>query len=207
MMVVLSIVTAYILGSVPTAYIFGKVLKGIDVREYGSGNVGATNVFRTVGKVPGIIVLVIDFLKGYIAVTLLPYLAMKYFVKAPAFDDMGYIMLGAAVISGHVWTCFLRFKGGKGVATTAGVMAGLFPVIFLCGLVIWVIIFSIWKYVSLASISAAACLPVFALVFDKGLPVILFCSVLALVGVTVHKANIKRLIQGKEKRLVRGEKS
>ncbi len=204
MMVLFSVMAAYLLGSMPTAYIFGKVLKGIDVRDYGSGNVGATNVFRTVGKVPGIIVMVIDLLKGYLAVTLLPYLVMKCFVKAPAFDDMGYIMLGAAVISGHIWTCFLRFKGGKGVATTAGVMAGLFPVIFLCGLVVWIITFSIWKYVSLASITAAAFLPILALVFDKGLPVILFCSVLCLVGVIAHKANIKRLIQGTEKRIVKG---
>jgi glycerol-3-phosphate acyltransferase PlsY len=198
------ILIAYIIGSMPTGYIFGKVLKGIDIREHGSGNVGATNVFRTVGKIPGIIVLVIDYLKGLAAVTVVPMLIIKIFPDAPLPGEKFYIFMGAAAIAGHIWTCFLKFKGGKGVATTAGVMSGLFPWIFLSGLVIWAIVFSISKYVSLASIAAAVSLPVLAVISGKDWTVVVFTGVLCMVGVYSHRSNIRRLIQGTESKIIKG---
>ena len=173
-----AIIAAYLIGSIPTAYIFGKTLKGMDIRKYGSGNVGATNVFRTVGKVPGIIVLVLDYLKGFIAVTLIPHLVHMYTSDPVADQSIFYIALGAAAIVGHIWTCFLGFRGGKGVATTAGVMTGLYPGIFLTGLLIWILVFSIRKYVSLASLAAAASLPILAVIYKKDLTTIIFMSII-----------------------------
>ncbi len=205
--IAVSIIVAYLLGAIPTAYIFGRALKGIDIREHGSGNVGATNVARTVGKVPGIIVFIIDFSKGTIAVTLIPAVLRRFIPGLAESYGFVYILLGAAAISGHIWTCFLRFRGGKGVATTAGVMAGLSPWIFLSCLGIWIIVFAIWKYVSLASIIAATALPILALATGKKMSFIIFCAVLCLVGVYVHRANIKRLIQGTESKIIKAKKS
>lgn len=198
-----NILIAYLIGSIPTAYIFGKVLKGIDIREHGSGNVGATNVFRTVGKIPALMVYVADFFKGFVVVAVLPGLGERFFQGSGDSYAFTYILPGAAAIAGHIWSCFLRFKGGKGVATTSGVVAGLFPWIFVGCLGIWIGVFSIWKYVSLASIAAAVALPILAVATGKSLSVVLFTSILCLVGVYSHRANIKRLIQGKENKLVK----
>ncbi|RKY43152.1 MAG: acyl-phosphate glycerol 3-phosphate acyltransferase [Candidatus Makaraimicrobium thalassicum] len=207
--IALSIITAYLVGAIPTAYIFGRILKGIDIREYGSGNVGATNVVRAVGKIPGIIVLAIDFLKGVAVVTVIPPNIQRFFPEAAGSQAYGfiYILAGAAAIAGHIWPVFLKFKGGKGVATSAGVMAGLSPWILLAGLGIWAVVFSIWKYVSLASVVAAVALPVLAVLAGKKLDFIIFCAVLCLVGVCTHRSNIKRLIQGTEGRIVKVKKS
>ncbi|MGB2661689.1 MAG: glycerol-3-phosphate 1-O-acyltransferase PlsY [Candidatus Omnitrophota bacterium] len=200
-LVFLSILLAYLVGSIPTAYIFGRILKGIDIRDYGSGNVGATNVFRTVGKTPGIIVLVIDFLKGFLVVTVIP-VGLKAVAPDLLMPAYALILMGAAVIAGHIWTVFLGFKGGKGVATTAGVVAGLSPLIFAGCLVIWAVVFAIWKYVSLASIVAATSLPAFAVISGKDLTFVIFCAVLCFVGIYGHRDNIKRLIRGKEKKIL-----
>ncbi|MBU1083926.1 MAG: glycerol-3-phosphate 1-O-acyltransferase PlsY [Candidatus Omnitrophota bacterium] len=202
------ILAAYILGSLPTAYLAGKAFKGIDIREFGSGNVGATNVFRSVGRAAGIFVFVLDVLKGAAAVILIPLAVKKIDPNADILlHDVFYIALGAAVVAGHIWTCFLKFKGGKGVATTAGVMAGLSPAILGICLLIWVIIFSIWKFVSLASISSAVSMPVLSVVFGKSLEFTIFTAVICIVGVYAHRSNIRRLIQGTENRLVSSSKS
>jgi len=178
-------------------------MKGIDIREHGSGNVGATNVFRTMGKIPGLAVFIIDFLKGFIVVTLLPFCLIKFF-SAPVVFSYGfmYLLLGISAISGHIWTIFLKFKGGKGVATTAGVIAGQSPVIFAVCFVIWITIFSVWRYVSLASIAAAISLPFFAVLSGKSLEFKIFCAIIAVLAVYSHRTNIKRLMQGNEKKLV-----
>ena len=202
--IIVAILAAYILGSIPTAYIFGKVLKGIDIRQHGSGNVGATNVFRVFGKGPAIIVFIIDVLKGFIAVTIIPYYLRPL---VPEISYSVYLVLGAAVIAGHIWTCFLRFKGGKGVSTTAGVMAGLSPLVMVGGLLVWIIVFSLWKYVSLASIAAAVSIPVLAVVTGQTIEFVIFSACLCMVGVFSHRANIQRLIQGTEKKMVKAEKS
>ena len=195
------ILISYLIGSLPTAFIFVKVLKGLDIREHGSGNVGATNAARVIGKGAALIVFIIDFLKGTFAVTLLPIIISKIFMKTGDIESYMLIFSGAAVIAGHIWTVFLKFKGGKGVATTAGVMAGLAPVILIIGLVVWGIVFSIWRYVSLASLCAAVLLPILSVILGKDLSFIIFCSVLCLIGVYAHRSNIKRLIQGTEKKL------
>ena len=192
------IAISYLIGSIPTAYIFGKLFKGIDIREYGSGNVGATNVMRTIGPVPGVIVFVIDFIKGFVAVTLVPFFLRRLFPEVLDENSLVYIFSAAAVIGGHIWTVFLRFKGGKGVATTGGVMVALAPDIMIGGLVVWVIIFVIWRYVSLASIAAAIALPVLSAITEKDIGFTVFCAVLCVVGLYAHRSNIKRLLQGTE---------
>ena len=199
--IILGIVTAYIIGSIPTAYIFGK-LKGIDIRECGSGNVGATNVARNLGKIPGIMVFVVDFLKGLIPVVLIP-IVIEYIVTEPLdiSSSLFKILLGSSAILGHIFTIFLRFKGGKGVSTTAGVMAALSPISLVVGLVLWTIIFKISKYVSLASIIASISLPITAVIIGKSVDFVIFCSILCLGGVYFHRENIKRLIQGTENKV------
>ncbi len=196
-----AIVCAYLLGSIPTAYIFGRLLKGIDIRDHGSGNVGATNVFRTMGKGPGIAVFALDLAKGLIAVTILPMVFQRVFPGSWKFGGNVLLLLGASAIAGHIWTVFLKFKGGKGVATTAGVMAGLAPLIMAAGLVIWVVVFSIWRYVSFASIIAALSLPVMSVLFGRDIVFTLFCAILCIVGIYSHRSNIKRLLTGTEKKI------
>ena len=195
----LGFVAAYIIGSIPTAYIFGRVLKGIDIREYGSGNIGATNVFRVIGKVPGIIVLIIDIIKGYAAAT---YLASGFLYLAPVTRPELYrILVGLSAIAGHSWTLFLKFKGGKGVATSAGVVIGLIPKIFWLGFMVWLITFFITGFVSLGSIVAVISIPIFTLAFGEPAEIIVFTCLLCLIIVYKHKPNIRRLARGEEKRI------
>lgn len=196
-----AVACAYLLGSIPTAYVLAKILKGIDIREHGSGNVGATNVFRTMGKGAGISVFAVDFAKGLIAVTLLPLILQRIFPGPGKWSGDVLLLLGASAIAGHIWTVFLRFKGGKGVATTAGVMAGLAPLIMIMGLLVWAIVFSIWRYVSLASIIAALSLPAMSVLFGRDISFTLFCAVLCIVGIYSHRSNIKRLLTGTERKI------
>jgi glycerol-3-phosphate acyltransferase PlsY len=195
----LGFVSAYIIGSIPTAYIFGKVLKGIDIREYGSGNIGATNVFRVIGKTPGIIVLIIDIIKGYISAT---YLASGFLYLAPVTRPELYrILIGLSAIAGHNWTLFLKFKGGKGVAASAGVVIGLIPKIFWLGFLVWLITFFITGFVSLGSIIAVISIPIFTLAFGEPVEIVVFLCLLCLIIVYKHKPNIRRLARGEEKRI------
>ena len=203
---IFSVALAYLMGSFPTAYICGKLLKGIDIRKHGSGNVGATNVMRVIGRGPGLAVFVIDCLKGYVAVTFLPVFINRYFPGDLFDNSLFYLVLAAAVVSGHIWTCLLSFKGGKGVATTAGVMLGLYPAIFFAGLIVWAVVFYLWKYVSLASLAAAISLPVVSVLTNEDLPTTVFMAALSMLGVYSHRENIKRLVQGTEKQLVKMKK-
>jgi glycerol-3-phosphate acyltransferase PlsY len=195
----LGFAAAYIIGSIPTAYIFGRVLKGIDIREYGSGNIGATNVFRVIGKGPGIAVLVIDIIKGFICAT---YLASGFLYLAPVTRPELYrILAGLSAIAGHNWTLFLKFKGGKGVAASAGVVIGLIPKIFWLGFLVWLITFFITGFVSLGSIVAAISIPIFTLAFGEPAEIVIFMCLLCLIIVYKHKQNIRRLTRGEEKRI------
>ena len=183
---------AYLIGSIPTAYIFGRLLKGIDIRQYGSGNIGATNVFRVIGRFPGILVLFIDIMKGFVCAT---YVANLFMYISPVTRPQLYsVLAGLAAIAGHNWTLFLRFRGGKGVATSAGVVIGLIPKIFC-------IIFSVTGFISLASIVASVSIPLFTLVFGAPTEIVIFMSILCLVIVYKHRSNIKRLQKGEEKRI------
>jgi len=193
------LILAYFLGSIPTAYITGKLLKGIDIRQHGSKNVGATNVFRVLGKVPGIVVLVCDILKGVLAVVLIPFLL--------GLHQIGYfILFGLVAVCGHNWTIFLRFKGGKGVATSLGVLIGLTInvvsmrlIVALCVL-IWAGVFVAFGYVSLASIIAVLCLPLFMVIFSQSIELIFLGVIFCLLVVWRHRPNIQRLLQGRESR-------
>ncbi|MDP8265452.1 MAG: glycerol-3-phosphate 1-O-acyltransferase PlsY [Candidatus Aceula meridiana] len=191
---------SYFLGSIPTAYIFGKLYKGIDIREHGSKNVGATNVFRTLGKVPGSIVLTLDILKGVVAVV-----AVSYFIQVD--QVVFYILFGVAAVCGHNWTVFLNFKGGKGVATSLGVLIGLTIKIASLRLVlafvvlIWTTVFLSTGYVSLASMIAVVFLPLLMLIFTQSLALIILGIVFCIFVVLRHRPNIQRLLNRKESRV------
>lgn len=186
----------YLIGSIPTAFIFGKILKGIDIRQHGSGNVGATNAFRVLGKRWGAVVLVLDILKGVV-----PVVFVAGFLSP---DVIGRITAALAAVSGHNWTCFLGFKGGKGIATTLGVLIGLtvaipevrWPVL-VCVLA-WAICFVVTAYVSVSSILAAIVLPLAMVIFSAPTPIVLLSIVFCIFVVMRHKPNIHRLLQGQE---------
>ncbi|MCA9735754.1 MAG: glycerol-3-phosphate 1-O-acyltransferase PlsY [Deferribacteres bacterium] len=201
--VIVIIVVGYLVGSFPTAIITGKLLKGIDIREHGSGNAGGTNVFRVLGKGPGIFVMAFDIFKGIVA---------TYYVSQIAFTDIGLspvylqIIAGLSAIVGHIWTIFAGFKGGKGVGTAAGMLVVLYPIaILVCFIIFLVIVFST-RYVSLGSILAAVFLPVVLFVmhtvFDRPVEPVLMglASFIALLIVFTHRTNIQRLINGTENR-------
>lgn len=200
-----ALLASYLLGSIPTAYLFGKILKGIDIRKVGSGNVGATNAMRALGKGPGITVLLLDILKGFVVVVFLG----DYFANKPIFWQVQNlrIIMGLCCICGHNWTIFLRFKGGKGIATTFGVLLGLALELPGLGMIIgilvlsWLTVFMIWRIVSLASIVAAIALPVCALFFKQPGILTAVCIILCVFVVIRHKSNLLRIVQGKEPRL------
>lgn len=186
-------VLSYLFGSIPTAFLIGKWVKNIDIRNYGSGNIGATNVFRTIGKKYGIIVLMLDMIKGFIPV----FIASK--MDLP-FKNYILILVGVFAVIGHIWTIFLNFKGGKGVATSAGIFLCLVPLVILIDLVIFVLIVYLTHYVSAGSIIAAAMLPV--LIYFVSIPyqpLLFYISlILSLIVIIKHKSNIIRILNKTE---------
>ena len=197
---ILSLVNSYLLGSIPTGYIFGIALKGIDIRKHGSGNVGATNVFRTIGKVPGIIVLFLDALKGFAAVALAA--GFFYRTSSPINIEWFSIASALAAVSGHIWTIFLNFKGGKGVATAMGTIIAMMHQVAGACFVVWVIIFAITRIVSISSIVASIALPIFAWIFNRPVELKILSVLLCIISICKHIPNIKRLLKGEEKRLI-----
>ena len=194
-------VAAYLFGSVPWAFIIGRI-NGIDIRKQGSGNVGATNVMRVLGRKWGIMCFVLDFLKG-----LLPVLAVKILISQKILTeapDALIITAGLSSVAGHIWSVFLKFKGGKGMATGGGVLVGIAPYSFICTGLIWLILFYSTRYVSAASVIAAAALPISSFIFSKtgiwtlSTPFQIFLLVLAIVTIAKHHTNIGRLINGTE---------
>ena len=207
---ILFFLISYLIGSFPTSYLAGKLLKGVDLREHGSGNLGATNVYRVLGLTPALTVLSIDIFKGFAPV----YFLGRYLQDFPGAPESGLSILsvvcGIFAISGHIFSPFLRFKGGKGVATAAGVTLALSPLALGMSFLIWVILFAVFRIVSVASLAAALCLPVFIYILGSGtsagFPSIqAFGVLITLVVFWTHRSNIGRLVQGKEKRLSRGE--
>ena len=198
--IILSFIAGYLIGSIPTGYIFGRLYKGIDIREFGSGNLGATNAMRVLGKVPGIIVLVIDVLKGVVVITLV---ASLFGIT----HAVWLTLLSLTVVAGHNWTIFLKFKGGKGIATTLGVMIGLaikiegMRLVLGLSLLIWLVIFLGTGYVSLASIITATLLPVVMMLTSQSLELVVMGIIFCIFVVLRHRANIKRLLSGKEPRV------
>lgn len=198
--ITVSVVAAYFLGAIPTGYLFGRGLKGIDIREHGSKNMGATNVFRTLGKGPGAAVLLIDILKGIIPVTVIANILGLS-------DPLVLVLIGAAAVAGHNWTVFLKFKGGKGVATSLGVLIGLaiqipgLRPVLLITIGIWTAVFLLFGYVSLASIMAAVALPILMVIFNAPFVIKIMAIVLCVLVVLRHRSNISRLLKGQENRV------
>ncbi len=184
---------AYLLGSIPTGYLAGR-WRGLDIRSVGSGNIGATNVFRALGVKAGITVLVLDVFKGFAACRFLPLLG-----DATAAENLR-VTAGLSAILGHNYTCWLRFRGGKGIATSAGVFLGLMPISLAIVLVVWLLILALSRYVSLASISAACALPLVTWLTNGSRRMILISAVVGGLAIYKHRANIRRLLEGTEPR-------
>lgn len=202
---ILITIIAYLFGSIPTAYLLYKIKKGDDIRKYGSGNVGGTNVIRTLGTAWGLFIIIVDMLKGF-----LPILAV-YLIYP---DD--FILLAAvavAVVLGHVFPVYIKFRGGKAISTTFGVVAGISSLPFIMeptwlrilpmflALGVWILVFVITRIVSLGSLVAAAAVPVCFYFTRYPLAVVIagiFCAILIFI---THRENIKRLIRGEEKRI------
>ena len=183
------IVLTYFIGAIPSGVWIGKAFKGIDVRDYGSKNSGATNSYRILGAKLGVIVLVMDILKGFVPL----YIASKFDLK---YNDL--VILGLVAILAHTFSCFISFKGGKGVATSLGVFLFLIPVITLILLVIFILIVYFTKYISLGSITAAFLLPIFTFFTHRDTYLFTLSVVIAIFVIYRHKTNISRLLSGTE---------
>ena len=200
--VFVAVLVGYLLGSIPWGYVVGKC-RGIDIRQRGSGNIGATNVFRTLGRNWGVLVFALDVLKGVVAVQF----AMRCLAAAPAAgtwqlaaDQLG-IVAALGCFLGHCFPVWLGFKGGKGVAVGAGVLLGLMPMVAVIGLLIWGGVYKTSRYVSLASVVAAVSLPVIVWLLERRLGAIFwFTLAISLLAIWRHRANIQRLLAGTENR-------
>ena len=206
------IILSYFVGSIPTGLLIGKLVKGIDIREHGSGNMGGTNVFRVIGKKFGILVVLLDALKGAIAVVVIARLFMGSFpfTNVTPFDDFTLIQIfaGLAAVVGHIWTIFAGFKGGKGIATALGFLITIITVDMLVAIAVFVLVVSVSRYISLGSILAAVSVPLIMIVrtnvFNvniEGYHTILpFAVAIAFLVIYTHRSNISRLYNGNENR-------
>ena len=199
--VILLIIFAYLLGSLPTAVWLGKWLRNIDIRNHGSGNAGATNAMRVLGPRIGLVVLLIDALKAIAAVSLSWWVQVSF--TSPDLFVVFQILLGVVAITGHVLPVFASFKGGKGIASLVGIIIVLLPEAFLVSLGIFLVVFLLTRYVSLGSLIAAIALPFIVILIKEVtlLPKIVFAVAIALFVPVTHKNNIRRLLQGKENRI------
>jgi len=200
------VIGSYLLGSIPFGYLAGRIA-GIDIRKCGSGNVGATNVIRTLGKAYGYPVFAADFLKGFVAVTLSHLIAMRV-PSGSNLPAMVGIVAAISSVIGHSFPVCLHFKGGKGVATSGGALFALAPVAALVGAAIWILTFWLTRYVSVASIAAAAALPFIILItswLSRTAGKSLFYSSVCLAAVVIwrHRSNLSRLMRGTEPRFTR----
>jgi acyl phosphate:glycerol-3-phosphate acyltransferase len=209
---------AYLLGSIPTGFLVARA-KGIDIRKAGSGNIGATNAMRVLGKPAGIFVLVADALKGWLACFLGVLICVYYFMPPSGFVDfiagaeakdsafialIGHcqIVAGIFVVLGHNYTCWLKFKGGKGIATTAGVYLALAPLAVLIALVVFILAVLVTRYVSVGSIAAAIALPATVWIMTPhNLFLGIVTTALGALAIYKHKSNLQRLMAGTENRL------
>lgn len=195
----IALLASYLLGSLPTALVMGKIIGGVDIREHGSGNAGATNVYRLFGFKPYIVTLAVDIFKGFAAVAFVAPYGAGFFT-----DGRVAIYCGVAVVAGHIWTIFAGFRGGKGVATAGGVFLGLAPWVALGAAIIYLAVTLTTKYVALGSMLAALGAP--AILFGQDAfrgqrsPAELYIIATAFAGLIVftHRENIKRLMKGEE---------
>ncbi len=195
------LIIAYLLGSIPSAVWIGKQYYGIDIREHGSKNAGTTNMLRVLGRRAAGPVFALDFLKGFVAVTIIQLLQYDDIVGSNDIINLKIAALFAAVV-GHIFPIFAGFRGGKGVATLVGAVTGIAPSIALLCFGVWLVILMATHYVSLGSIIAGCCFPVFTLLSPQAskinTPFIIFSFVIAILLIVTHRKNIKRLLNGTE---------
>ncbi len=190
---------SYFLGAVPFGFLITRWVKGADIRECGSGNIGATNVFRVAGRQWGVLVFILDFLKGFFPAVILR-------AVLPQAGDNSIILAGLLAVCGHNWTPFLKFKGGKGVATSLGAVSSfslIFPdlgLVLILTLMVWAGVFLIFRYVSLASISAGLTFFISSLLFSRNSGIKIIAGFLFMLILVRHKKNIQRLLRKKEHR-------
>lgn len=196
MIPLLLVLTAYLVGAFPTSYVVGRAARGVDLRQHGSGNLGATNAFRVLGWKAATPIFVIDIAKGFVPA----YFFVQIDGSADAVWALAY---GAAAIVGHVYSVYVGFRGGKGVATGAGVFLALAPLAVLMGLAVWLLVVLATGYVSAASIAAAMALPALAALTGASRQVVILSALLAVFVILVHRANIRRLLRGEEHRFGR----
>jgi glycerol-3-phosphate acyltransferase PlsY len=213
---VIVVLLSYIVGSIPTSIMLSKWRHGFDIRTKGSGNAGGTNVFRVLGWKSGIFVMVMDALKGVLATTVIARLfwdpSLPFYNRTP-FDDFTIIQMicGGAAIIGHVWTIFAGFKGGKGIATGAGILVGITPTEFAVSIIVFLVVLFSFRYVSLGSMMAAIAFPlslvirhnIFSDEIHSYKTLIFFSIGIALFLIFSHRSNIKRLIEGTERKISR----
>ena len=190
--VIVGIIAAYIIGSVPFGYLTVRMTKGIDIRKYGSGSTGTTNVLRTAGPVAAALTVAGDFLKGVVTVVA---------ARLTGLPVTCVLIIGLAALAGHNWPIFLRFKGGRGVATGFGISLGLTWQISGGLFIVWVIIIAVTRYVSLASVIVMALYPVMIIYFREPLPIIIFGILGAGTIIVMHRKNVVRLWRGEETKL------
>ncbi len=207
------IILSYIVGSIPISIILTKIIKGVDIRNFGSGNAGGTNVSRVLGKKFGVLTILLDAMKGVIAVI---FIARLYYGNFPfpnttPFDDFTLVQIiaGLSAVIGHIWTIFAGFKGGKGIATGLGVLVSIVTLDMIMALGVFFLVVYFSKYISLASISAAVSVPIIMVirenVFGVDIPsyhnILPFIIALALLVIYTHRANVDRLLKGVENKI------
>lgn len=200
----LLLLLSYITGSIPTSIILGKIVKGIDIREHGSGNAGGTNVFRVLGWKPALIVVIIDISKGWLPTVI--YATVLF--QGQPITNVGVIQIlcGFAAVLGHTYTIFAGFRGGKGIGTLAGMLIALFPITFPLCLLVFIITLILTGYVSLSSIMATIALPIILLILpifgfqQSSLSLLIFALAVPWFAIFTHRSNITRLRNGTENR-------
>ena len=203
---ILLLILAYLLGALPFSILAGKLLKGIDIREYGSGNAGATNTFRVLGKQAGIPVLFLDVLKGFLAVSLAHYVEFNPNIepelKLEMFINIS-LAYGVAAVLGHVFPVYVGFRGGKGVATLLGLMIGAFPQAALLSIVVFILTLILSRYVSLSSILAGLVFPIGVYFFSEILisTMVIFSVFVPVLLLATHQRNIERIFRGEESKV------
>lgn len=209
---IIVIIAGYLLGSIPTSIWVGKLYKGVDIRHHGSGNAGATNTFRMLGWKAGVIVAVIDFMKGFAAAYFVSKIGFAIGLPASSIGPWNAAALlriagGASAVIGHMFPLYANFKGGKGAITSAGMLFGIEPISISITVAIFLVVLLLSRYVSLASIICSICYPIIVLImrYKFGVPLdgslIVLSSIIAFVIVIKHLPNIKRLFEGKENRI------
>ena len=206
LLALLAIVLSYLVGSIPAGYIAGKLFKKIDIRDHGSGNIGFTNVLRVMGPGPGVIVLLADVGKGVLAVLAVSQLGT---IQSTALTPYMRELCGGFAMIGHVWTIFLKFRGGKGVASSLGIFTSLFWQAGLISLGVWIVIVAITRYVSLGSIllCISFCVACFIASGQYVWGIRIMALAVTIIVIYRHKGNIQRLIRGEERKFGQREKS